>query len=62
MTWKLKGCPRCGGDIQLYEDMNNDWIETCLQCGYDATFKKFDWQMPDKLPGKNQGIRKPVRS
>jgi hypothetical protein len=27
--WKLKGCPRCHGDL-LWADLS--W--TCLQCGY----------------------------
>jgi ribosomal protein S27AE len=31
--WKLKSCPRCGGDIYLEED-NDDCYARCLQCGY----------------------------
>lgn len=31
IKWKLKGCPRCKGDL-YYESYFNDWI--CLQCGY----------------------------
>ncbi len=27
--WKLKGCPRCGGDVSV-----SDTEESCLQCGY----------------------------
>lgn len=33
VTWKLKGCPRCGGDIFLDRD-EYKWYEQCLQCGY----------------------------
>ncbi len=32
-TWKLKGCPRCGGDIFL-DRGEYKWYEQCLQCGY----------------------------
>ncbi len=32
MTWKLKGCPRCGGDVFLDRDYDG-WFEECLQCG-----------------------------
>ena len=33
MTWKLKTCPRCQGDLFL--DRGTDgWHEQCLQCGY----------------------------
>ena len=33
VTWKIKNCPRCGGD--MYIDLELDgWYEQCLQCGY----------------------------
>ncbi len=31
--WKLKSCPRCGGDVFLNRDEYNWWYEQCLQCG-----------------------------
>jgi hypothetical protein len=31
--WRLKGCPRCSGDLFLDKDIHN-WYEICLQCGY----------------------------
>ena len=31
--WKLKGCPRCGGDIFTDRDWDG-WFQQCLQCGY----------------------------
>jgi ribosomal protein S27AE len=31
--WKLKACPRCGGDVFI--DIGLDtWFEQCLLCGY----------------------------
>ena len=33
MEWKLKACPRCGGDIFLDWEQHA-WYEDCLQCGY----------------------------
>lgn len=30
---KLKGCPRCGGDIGVDKDQHG-WYESCIQCGY----------------------------
>ena len=30
--WRLKGCPRCGGDL------NVTTTEHCLQCGYEKGF------------------------
>lgn len=30
---KLKGCPKCGGDVQLDSD-HYGWYEQCIQCGY----------------------------
>ena len=32
--WRLKGCPKCKGDIFLEKDING-WYERCLQCGYN---------------------------
>lgn len=32
-TWKLKSCPRCGGDVYIDRGMDT-WYEECLQCGY----------------------------
>ena len=34
MTWRLRGCQRCGGDVYCY-DRHPDW--TCLACGSDTT-------------------------
>lgn len=31
--WKLKACPRCGGDLFIYKD-EYGWKESCLQCGF----------------------------
>ncbi len=31
--WKLKGCPRCGGDV-ITERYHDTQHEMCLQCGY----------------------------
>ena len=33
--WRLKGCPRCGGDVHIDRD-HHGWFEECLQCGYTA--------------------------
>ncbi len=31
--WKLKSCPRCGGDMLIDKDLDF-WYEQCLQCSY----------------------------
>ena len=30
---KLKGCPRCGGDVHTNRDLYGSY-EQCIQCGY----------------------------
>ena len=30
---KIKGCPRCRGDVLLDRD-HHGWYEQCLQCSY----------------------------
>jgi len=33
VTWKLKGCPRCRGDIFVHKESDGIY-EHCLSCGY----------------------------
>jgi len=37
--WKLKSCPKCGGDLYIDSDYHG-WYEQCLQCGYMAELKE----------------------
>ncbi len=39
VMWKLKSCPRCGGDIFIGTD-SDGWYEQCLQCSYKRDLKK----------------------
>jgi len=34
VSWKLKDCPRCDGDIFVDRDLYG-WFEQCIQCGYN---------------------------
>ncbi len=34
IRWKLKSCPRCGGDLFIENDIDRNWYEQCLQCAY----------------------------
>ena len=36
--WRIKGCPRCGGDVFIDKDLNG-WYEQCLQCSYRSELK-----------------------
>lgn len=31
--WRLKTCPRCGGDMFITRELDDCWYEHCLQCG-----------------------------
>ena len=33
IRWRLKGCPRCKGDVVTELDQWG-WYEECIQCGY----------------------------
>ena len=33
VIWKLKSCPRCGGDLYIASDMDG-WFSQCLQCSH----------------------------
>lgn len=43
--WKLKGCPRCKGDL-LVERAGDKWDEYCLQCGYRRDLKVVATKVP----------------
>ncbi|MFC1958216.1 hypothetical protein ACFLVQ_01440 [Chloroflexota bacterium] len=47
VMWKLRSCPRCGGDMFIDKDMYG-WKEQCLQCSYQSELKdltEFDKQV-----------------
>ncbi len=33
VSWKLKSCPRCAGDLFILRETDG-WYEECLSCGY----------------------------
>lgn len=33
MGMKIKGCPKCGGDVRVDRD-EYGWFEQCIQCGH----------------------------
>ena len=50
--WRLKGCPRCGGDVHI--DLGLDgWCEQCLQCGFQRELKNIN-EFEPYAEGKTQ--------
>jgi hypothetical protein len=41
VTWRLKSCPRCSGDLFIDSDMYS-WYEQCLQCSYRSELKNLN--------------------
>ncbi len=39
--WRLKDCPRCGGDTFIDADIYG-WYQQCLQCSYRCAMKEMD--------------------
>ena len=41
-AWKLKGCPKCGGDLYMDWRLAGDrWMRyKCLQCGYEESLQE----------------------
>ncbi len=33
VIWKLKSCPKCGGDLYIDRDIDG-WFSQCLQCSH----------------------------
>ena len=48
VMWKLKSCPRCGGDLLIDKDLIDGWYEQCLQCSFCRGFYP---NSPVKTPG-----------
>ena len=36
--WKLKSCPRCGGDM-FFERGLDSWFMQCIQCSHESELK-----------------------
>ncbi len=54
VTWKLKSCTRCGGDVYLDKDYDG-WYEQCLQCCFRRPVKPVaENQVRPKLPGRTE--------
>ena len=56
VRWKLKGCPRCSGDLNIIRDVLGIY-EDCLQCGYHHYYKEsyvnlFQKQQDEKEKGE----------
>ena len=49
--WKVRACPRCGGDMFVDRDFDS-WYEQCLQCSYRTALKPLG---PVKEPGVPAG-------
>ena len=41
VTWRLKDCPRCGGDTYIDKDMDG-WYQQCLLCAYRRELKELN--------------------
>ncbi len=49
VTWRLKACPRCGGDTFVDSDMDG-WYEQCLLCGHRRELKKLTVRREEPIP------------
>jgi ribosomal protein S27AE len=52
--WRLKGCPRCGGDVFIDKDLDN-WYEQCLQCSYRVELRRINTYKEPVSSGEVQG-------
>jgi hypothetical protein len=43
VTWRLKDCPRCGGDTYIDRDIDG-WYQQCLMCAYRRELKELNYQ------------------
>lgn len=56
--WKLRGCPRCAGDLYMEKDYD-DCYERCLQCGYVRQLSgPYDSVQPSPLTARSRDKEK----
>jgi hypothetical protein len=64
VMWKLKKCPRCGGDFFIEQDIYG-WYEQCLQCSYRQELPdiaEFQKQAAQREEGTGKvGVLRPKR-
>ena len=41
LRWRLKACPRCGGDSFIDRDMDG-WYEQCLMCAHRRELRELN--------------------
>ena len=55
VTWRLKACPRCGGDTFVDSDVDG-WYEQCLMCGHRRELRKLTVRREEPIPaGTGEG-------
>lgn len=52
--WNIKGCPKCGGDIFIDEDIDRCY-EKCLQCGYERELVRVSCSRGNQSTPKKYG-------
>ncbi len=53
--WKVKSCPRCGGDMFVERDFDF-WYQQCLQCSYRVELRNLDrFKEPVSTAGSDTG-------
>lgn len=59
--WKLKACPRCGGDVFIDKGLDS-WYEQCLQCGYQRELRDIREVQAMPEPEKEPVLSKRTRT
>ena len=54
--WKLKLCPRCGGDMFLSKDVYG-YYEQCLQCSYIYELKNTTEFKRQQIPREKELVQ-----
>jgi len=54
--WKLKSCPKCGGDMFLDTDIDKSWYEQCLQCSYRHELRSIYESKEEPMPEKREKV------
>ncbi len=54
VTWRLKACPRCGGDAFVDKDVDG-WYEQCLLCSHRRELRELDVRRDTPIPAGTTG-------
>lgn len=53
LKWRLKACPRCGGDTYIDREVGEGWYQQCILCAYSLELKEVQYGVHTRRDGQS---------